>query len=110
MKSIIYLSILCCVCWFWACISNNTTNLSATKVKKKSYTIAIGSCSKQTKNQKILDTVLLYQPDLFIYLGDNIYGDTRDMSVLKKKYQNFYLELYCICILLSFPKSYYLLG
>ena len=87
MKSIIYLSILCCTCWFWACISNNTTNLSATKVKKKSYTIAIGSCSKQTKNQKILDTVLLYQPDLFIYLGDNIYGDTRDMSVLKKKYQ-----------------------
>jgi hypothetical protein len=46
------------------------------------YKIAFGSCSKQTKPQKILDTVLLYKPNLFIYLGDNIYGDTRDMDVL----------------------------
>ncbi len=26
------------------------------------------------------------QPDLFIFLGDNIYGDTRDMGVLSAKY------------------------
>ncbi|MFM8324384.1 MAG: alkaline phosphatase D family protein, partial [Pirellulaceae bacterium] len=26
------------------------------------------------------------KPDLFIYLGDNIYGDTRDMKLLQAKY------------------------
>ena len=27
-------------------------------------------------------------PDLFIFLGDNIYGDTKDMNVLRAKYQS----------------------
>ncbi len=49
--------------------------------------IAFGSCSKQTKPQPILDVIVGRQPDLFIYLGDNIYGDTRDMAVLRVKYQ-----------------------
>lgn len=49
--------------------------------------IAFGSCSKETKPQAILDSIALDKPDLFIYLGDNIYGDTRDMSVLKAKYE-----------------------
>jgi hypothetical protein len=30
--------------------------------------------------------VLDWDPELFIYLGDNIYGDTRDMAVLESKY------------------------
>ncbi|MBL8820257.1 MAG: alkaline phosphatase family protein, partial [Planctomyces sp.] len=37
--------------------------------------------------QSILRTVLDWRPELFIYLGDNIYGDTRDMELLKAKYQ-----------------------
>ncbi|MCH2023003.1 MAG: alkaline phosphatase family protein [Saprospiraceae bacterium] len=57
------------------------------KVTSNTYRIAFGSCSKQTKSQKILNTVLQYKPDLFIYLGDNIYGDTRDMDVLRSKYE-----------------------
>ncbi|HAD11220.1 MAG TPA: hypothetical protein DCF33_02160 [Saprospirales bacterium] len=34
----------------------------------------------------ILDTCLKYRPDLFVWLGDNIYGDTKDMQVLRNKY------------------------
>jgi alkaline phosphatase D len=49
--------------------------------------IAFGSCANQNANQDILLSVLDHQPDLFIYLGDNIYGDTRDMQVLYDKYQ-----------------------
>ena len=49
--------------------------------------IAFGSCGHQDKPQPILRTVCQQQPDLFIYLGDNIYGDTKDMQVLKEKYQ-----------------------
>ena len=48
--------------------------------------IAFGSCSNQTKPQPVLKTIVEQKPDLFLYLGDNIYADTRDMSVLKKKY------------------------
>lgn len=53
---------------------------------KTSFKIAFGSCSHQDKNQNILYKVIEQKPDLFIYLGDNIYGDTRDMDILKKKY------------------------
>jgi alkaline phosphatase D len=49
--------------------------------------IAFGSCSHQRKKQPLLDTARVLSPDLFIYLGDNIYGDTRDMRVLEKKYR-----------------------
>lgn len=49
--------------------------------------IAFGSCSKQTKPQPILDVIVGRKPELFIYLGDNIYGDTREMQVLRGKYQ-----------------------
>lgn len=34
----------------------------------------------------ILNTVVAKKSDLFIYLGDNIYGDTKDMAVLQAKY------------------------
>jgi alkaline phosphatase D len=50
-------------------------------------TIAFGSCSRQDQPQPILDLVSARNPDLFIYLGDNIYGDTFDMDVLRAKYQ-----------------------
>ena len=47
--------------------------------------IAFGSCGHQDKPLKIFQTAVEHQPDLFIFLGDNIYGDTDKMSVLKKK-------------------------
>ncbi len=48
--------------------------------------IAFGSCAKETKPQPVLDVIVARQPDLFVYLGDNTYGDTRDMQVLRAKY------------------------
>jgi alkaline phosphatase D len=48
--------------------------------------IAFGSCSHQDKPQPVLERVVEQGADLFVYLGDNIYGDTRDMAVLRAKY------------------------
>jgi alkaline phosphatase D len=48
--------------------------------------IAFGSCAHQEKPQPIWEAVLASEPDLFIFLGDNIYGDTRDPQVLRAKY------------------------
>ena len=50
--------------------------------------IAFGSCSHQQKPQPIWDTVLAYRPELFIFTGDNVYGDvTSDaMTELREAY------------------------
>lgn len=49
--------------------------------------IAFGSCAKQFKDQPIFSSILASEPQLFLFLGDNIYGDTRDMEVLAAKYR-----------------------
>ena len=49
--------------------------------------IAFGSCGHQDKPISILKDVAKTKPDYFIFLGDNIYGDTRDMKLLESKYQ-----------------------
>ena len=50
--------------------------------------IAFGSCSNpRRKDQSIYQAILDQKPDLFLFIGDNIYGDTTDMKVFKKKYQ-----------------------
>lgn len=49
-------------------------------------TIAFGSCGSQDQPQPIWEVVSRHQPDAFIFLGDNIYGDSYDMRVIKAKY------------------------
>jgi alkaline phosphatase D len=49
--------------------------------------IAFGSCSKQSKPQPIWDAVLSAKPQAFVFLGDNIYADTRDIGVIESKYR-----------------------
>ena len=48
--------------------------------------IAFGSCARQDKPQPIWDTIVSAKPDLYLALGDNIYGDTQNMAVMKQKY------------------------
>jgi alkaline phosphatase D len=62
--------------------------LAAVEAKEDSplTRIALGSCARQTEPQPIWDSVVKAKPDLFLFLGDNIYGDSRDMNVLRAKY------------------------
>jgi len=48
--------------------------------------IAFGSCGKESRPQPIWKSVLAARPDIFIFAGDNIYGDTEDMHVMRAKY------------------------
>jgi len=50
------------------------------------HRIAAGSCIRQDKPQPIWRVVADFAPDVFLMLGDNIYGDTEDMAVLREKY------------------------
>lgn len=51
------------------------------------FTIAFGSCGHEDHPLPIFDLVVDHNPDLFIFLGDNIYGDTQIMGVLRSKYE-----------------------
>jgi alkaline phosphatase D len=48
--------------------------------------IAFGCCADQDKPQPVWEPVLARENDLFIFLGDNIYADTRDMEEMRRKY------------------------
>jgi alkaline phosphatase D len=54
--------------------------------ESKVVKIAFGSCGDQRLPQPVLDQVVNKKPDLFIYLGDNIYSDTYSMDTLRKNY------------------------
>lgn len=49
-------------------------------------TIAFGSCNNQEKPQPMWQFVVQTNPDLWIWLGDNIYGDSGDERVMGRKY------------------------
>ena len=48
--------------------------------------IAFGSCARQGEPQPIWDHVVATRPDVFLFIGDNVYADTEDMSVMRQKY------------------------
>lgn len=49
--------------------------------------IAFGSCVRQDRAQPIWKAVIDADPQVFVLAGDNIYGDTEDIEILKAKYQ-----------------------
>ena len=81
LRSFTFVACLCVTA-----LANDTQVKSVSAIKGIPNRIAFGSCAKQTKPQPVLKTIVQHEPDLFIYLGDNIYGDTRNMSALKLKY------------------------
>lgn len=65
----------------FACQNKEIKNSQSTTFK-----IAFGSCGHQDKPQPMLDIATGLRPDVFIYLGDNIYGDSENMDILREKY------------------------
>jgi len=48
--------------------------------------MAFGSCNREDLPQDIWDQIGMHKPEIWVWLGDNIYGDSEDMDVLKAKY------------------------
>lgn len=68
--------------------------------------IAFGSCAHQNKAQPIWEAIIATKPELFLFIGDNIYGDTKDMKELRERYQKLaaiagYQKLLKTCPLLA---------
>ena len=51
------------------------------------FQLYFGSCAKQYKPMPIFNAINRDKPDVFIMLGDNVYGDTENMKELKAKYE-----------------------
>jgi alkaline phosphatase D len=49
--------------------------------------ILFGSCLNASRPHPILETVVSQRPELFLFMGDNIYADTRNPDVLRAKYR-----------------------
>ena len=49
--------------------------------------IALGSCNKQYKAQPFWNVIGAHDPGLWIWLGDNVYADTRDMQKMAAIYR-----------------------
>ncbi len=69
--------------FFFSCQSNKPTANSSEEIT----TIAFGSCNRQSMPQPLWKPILADQPDLWIWMGDNIYGDSPVMDTLKAKYE-----------------------
>jgi alkaline phosphatase D len=48
--------------------------------------LAFGSCADQDAPQPIWEAVLDFEPELFLFLGDNVYADTEDMARMRGEY------------------------
>jgi len=57
--------------------------------KKVKFKVATGSCARTQRDwqQPIWETVLDLEPDAFIWLGDNIYGDSLQPIILAEEYR-----------------------
>ncbi len=73
--------------YFLAAIVILSITISVKAQTHKSQIFAFGSCNRQNSPQPLWDIILKNQPNTWIWLGDNIYGDTHDMQILKEKYQ-----------------------
>lgn len=48
--------------------------------------LAFGSCNRQDLPQPLWQVINQNNPDVWVWLGDNIYGDSDTMAVLQRKY------------------------
>ena len=63
------------------CLAQNRRN-------NKSFieTISFGSCNKHELPQPLWNPIMAENPNVWIWLGDIVYGDTHDMDLLEEKY------------------------
>ena len=80
-RNSLFLVIMC----FLSC-NIKTEVITSPSGSTETTTIAFGSCAHEDEDQPIWQAINQHQPDLWIWLGDIVYGDTHNMDTLKHKY------------------------
>ena len=75
--------------FLFSCSSKTETNINDHYVAPYQMKIGFGSCLKQNKDMPIFEAIKSDSFDLFLMLGDNVYGDsqTEDLKELKSAYK-----------------------
>ena len=91
-KFIRFLSLICFAGILITC--NTKQQVEATSAPADPYDpskpvsrIAFGSCNKHDVKPVLWDDIAKADPDVWIWLGDIIYGDTEDVQLLETKYE-----------------------
>ena len=53
----------------------------------QTFRIAIGACLRLAAGGHALEEIAAHDPDVMLWLGDNIYADTEDMSEMRALYE-----------------------
>ncbi len=96
---------ICLICFLFACKTKapvGTFERQALPSGSALQTIAFGSCNRQNLPQDYWQDIVKIQPNLWIWLGDNIYADTEDMQKMQQMYQQqkqneWYQQLLAAC-------------
>jgi alkaline phosphatase D len=64
----------------------NAQEIKSLNPEKRITKIAFGSCNFEFHTQPLWPKIAENNPDLWIWLGDNVYSDTEDMQVMQEKY------------------------
>ena len=67
-------------------LSVHSVNIISVDTSKTLSRIAFGSCSDEDEPQPIWKYIVSNEADLWIWLGDMIYGDSDNPEVLEEKY------------------------
>ena len=75
--------------FLFSCSSKTETNINDHYVAPYQMKIGFGSCLKQNKDMPIFEAIKSDSFDIFLMLGDNVYGDsqTEDLKELKSAYK-----------------------
>lgn len=69
------------------CSSKSSVPFYPKEFSKSIQRIVAGSCLDQKLPSPVLKTIYEMHPNIFLMMGDNIYADTFDMSILRREYQ-----------------------
>lgn len=95
------------VCTLWLSLTPlASTTAQQADSKSESTRVGFGSCIRQDRQQPIWQAIIDARPDLFLLIGDNIYGDSDDVEVLRLKYDQLgsnpgFRKLKSICPILA---------
>ena len=68
--------------YVWLCLFPVTGIFS----QQNEFTIAFGSCARQTSNTQLWQEILDKKPNVWMWIGDNVYADTHNMDSLRSAY------------------------
>ncbi len=60
--------------------------ISSSSFSQTEFRIALGSCSRQDSEEQLWTEIVAAKPDMWIWGGDNIYGDSHSLTLLEAKY------------------------